>query len=119
MKKNVAVLVMVLLSFSMLLSACGGGGGGGGGSDNSGGSSSGGGATMVLNNTGSYDICEIYVSPVSQNAWGPNQLSSGQKLAAGASLTLNEAASGTTYDVKWVGCDDAATQTGTTQLTTK
>jgi len=117
MKKNVAVLVMVLLSFSMLLSACGGGGGGGGGSDNSGGSSSS--ATMVLNNTGSYDICEIYVSPVSQNAWGPNQLSSGQKLAAGASLTLNEAASGTTYDVKWVGCDDAATQTGTTQLTTK
>lgn len=61
-------------------------------------------------NTGSLDICQLFLSPTDKNEWGPNQLPDGQKIAAGSAFTLTNIPAGT-YDAKAVGCD------GTTEAT--
>lgn len=63
-----------------------------------------------FNNTGTLDICQLYLSTVDKNDWGPNQLPEGQKIAAGGSFTLTNIPAGK-YDAKAVGCD------GTTEAT--
>jgi hypothetical protein len=67
-------------------------------------------ASFKFNNTGTLDICELYLSTVDKNEWGPNQLPEGQKIAAGASFSLTNIPAGK-YDAKAVGCD------GTTEAT--
>ena len=61
-------------------------------------------ASFKFNNTGTVDICELYLSPVDKNEWGPNQLPTDQKIAAGGSFSLTNIPAAT-YDAKWVGCD--------------
>jgi hypothetical protein len=60
-------------------------------------------AKFDFNNTGAVDICELYLSPVGKDTWGPDQLQ-GQKIAAGGKFTLTNIPANS-YDVKWVGCD--------------
>ena len=61
-------------------------------------------AAFKFNNTGAVDICELYLSAVDKNEWGPNQLPADQKIAAGGSFTLTNIPAAK-YDAKWVGCD--------------
>ncbi|MGC1377512.1 MAG: hypothetical protein WA821_14865 [Anaerolineales bacterium] len=72
-------------------------------------------AKFVFTNQGAVDICSLYLSHVSKNEWGPDQLQ-GQKITAnGGTFTLLNIPSGT-YDAKWVGCDNTQ---GTLQLDIK
>jgi hypothetical protein len=61
-------------------------------------------AAFKFTNSGAVDICELYLSPVEKNEWGPNQLPSGQTIAAGGVFTLTNIPAAK-YDAKWVGCD--------------
>ena len=61
-------------------------------------------ASFKFNNTGAVDICELYLSAVDKNDWGPNQLPADQKIAAGGSFSLTNIPAAR-YDAKWVGCD--------------
>ncbi|MCX6082106.1 MAG: hypothetical protein NTW32_21470 [Chloroflexi bacterium] len=94
MKKNLSILFVVVLGVSLLLAACGGGGG----SD---------GSSVEISNSNPMAACEVYVSPASQNTWGPNQLPAGQQWAPGASIKLSGLASGQ-YDLKMVACEGGA-----------
>jgi len=58
----------------------------------------------VFTNTGSIDICQLFLSHVSKSEWGPNQLPTGQKIVAGDKFTVTNVPVGT-YDAKAVGCD--------------
>jgi hypothetical protein len=60
-------------------------------------------AAFDFNNSGAVDICELYLSPVGTDSWGPDQLK-GQKIAAGGKFTLTNIPANS-YDAKWVGCD--------------
>ena len=60
-------------------------------------------AKFDFNNAGAVDICELYLSPVGKDTWGPDQLQ-GQKIAAGGKFTLTNIPADS-YDAKWVGCD--------------
>lgn len=60
-------------------------------------------AKFDFNNVGTVDICELYLSPVGKDTWGPDQLQ-GQKIAAGGKFTLTNIPADS-YDAKWVGCD--------------
>ncbi len=115
--KTKLIALFVSLVLVLVLSACGGaatptaapaGDGGDAATAAPSGDTSGG--TMgsaVFNNTGSIDICELYLSAVSKNDWGPNQLPDGQKIVAGDKFTLNNVPVGQ-YDAKAVGCDGTA-----------
>lgn len=58
----------------------------------------------VFTNTGSLDICQLFLSHVSKNEWGPNQLAADQKIVAGDKYTVTNVPVGM-YDAKAVGCD--------------
>ena len=60
-------------------------------------------AAYVFTNTGSAEICELYLSPADLEDWGPDQLKS-QTIAAGADFTLTNIPAGY-YDAKAVGCN--------------
>ena len=60
-------------------------------------------AAFAFNNTGTLDICQLYLSPVEKNEWGPDQLA-GQKIAGGTTFTLKNIPAGK-YDAKAVACD--------------
>jgi hypothetical protein len=103
-----ALLVVVVMAFSV--SACGGGEAG---ADDSSGSdaaateapAAGGDvvAAYVFTNTGTVEICELYLSAADQNDWGPDQLQS-QTIAVGGEFTLKNIPAGL-YDAKAVGCN--------------
>lgn len=57
---------------------------------------------FTFNNTGEEEICEIYLSPVGQDQWGPDQLG-GATIPSGGSYVLQNIPAGQ-YDVKAVGC---------------
>lgn len=59
----------------------------------------------VFTNTGSVEICELYLSPVDDESWGPDQLEE-ETIPAGEQFTLTNIPAGS-YDAKAVGCDDA------------
>jgi hypothetical protein len=59
--------------------------------------------SFVFTNTGSTDICELYLSPASQEDWGVDQLA-GNTIPAGQQFQLNNIPAGL-YDAKAVGCD--------------
>lgn len=67
-------------------------------------------AAYVFTNTGSVDICELYLSPASQEEWGVDQLA-GQTIAVGEQFTLRNIPAGL-YDAKAIGCDDGGEATG-------
>ena len=60
-------------------------------------------AAYVFTNTGTVEICELYLSPADQNEWGVDQLG-GATIVAGAEFTLNNIPAGL-YDAKAVGCN--------------
>lgn len=66
-------------------------------------------AKFDFSNTGTLDICQLFLSPTSTNEWGPDQLA-GQKIPAGQKFTLTNIPAGM-YDAKAVACD------GTTEAT--
>ncbi|MBI3169457.1 MAG: hypothetical protein HYZ22_13315 [Chloroflexi bacterium] len=57
---------------------------------------------FTFNNTGEEEICEIYLSPVGQENWGPDQLG-GATIPAGGSYVLQNIPAGS-YDIKAIGC---------------
>lgn len=57
---------------------------------------------FTFNNTGAEEICEIYLSPVGQDQWGPDQLG-GTTIPSGGSYVLQNIPAGQ-YDVKAIGC---------------
>ncbi|MFO7586219.1 MAG: hypothetical protein R6W69_15935 [Anaerolineales bacterium] len=62
-------------------------------------------AAYVFTNTGSVDICELYLSPASQEDWGVDQLA-GQTISVEGQFTLRNIPAGL-YDARLIGCDDA------------
>ncbi|MDD2922730.1 MAG: hypothetical protein PHQ36_10640 [Anaerolineales bacterium] len=66
-------------------------------------------AAYVFTNTGSVDICELYLSSTSLNDWGPDQLD-GATIPAGEQFTLKNIPAGS-YDAKAVGCDSSGETT--------
>lgn len=67
-------------------------------------------AAYVFTNTGSVDICELYLSPASQEDWGVDQLA-GQTIAVDEQFTLRNVPAGL-YDAKAIGCDDGGEAVG-------
>ena len=67
-------------------------------------------AAYVFTNTGSVDICELYLSPASQEEWGVDQLA-GQTIAVEGQFTLKNVPAGL-YDAKAIGCDGAGEAIG-------
>ena len=67
-------------------------------------------AAYVFTNTGSADICELYLSPASQEEWGVDQLA-GQTIAVEGQFTLKNIPAGL-YDAKAIGCDGAGEAIG-------
>ncbi len=65
-------------------------------------------AQFTFTNTGTVEICELYLSPVDTQNWGPDQLSS-KTIPAGEKFTLNNIPAGK-YDAKAVGCNNAGEQ---------
>lgn len=63
-------------------------------------------ASVPFNNTGEQDICELYLSPVGMEDWGPDQLG-GEILPGGGSYLLTDIPVGD-YDVLAIGCGDGA-----------
>jgi hypothetical protein len=64
--------------------------------------------SYVFTNTGTAEICELYLSPAATDNWGPDQLKS-QTIAASATFTLTNIPAGK-YDAKVVGCNGAGEQ---------
>jgi len=67
-------------------------------------------AAYVFTNTGSVDICELYLSPASQEEWGVDQLA-GQTIAVEGQFTLKNVPAGL-YDAKAIGCDGSGEAVG-------
>jgi hypothetical protein len=65
-------------------------------------------AKFTFTNTGSVEICELYLSPVDTENWGPDQLSS-KTIPAGEKFVLANIPAGK-YDAKVVGCNNAGEQ---------
>jgi hypothetical protein len=62
-------------------------------------------AEYEFTNTGEVEICELYLSPVGIEEWGPDQLGE-STITAGSTFTLTDVPAGT-YDAKVVGCNGA------------
>ncbi len=60
-------------------------------------------AEYEFTNTGEVEICELYLSPVGAEEWGPDQLGEAT-IAASETFTLTDVPAGT-YDAKVVGCN--------------
>ena len=71
-------------------------------------------AAYVFTNTGSAEICELYLSPTDLEDSGPDQLNS-QTIVAGADFTLTDIPAGK-YDAKAVGCNGAGEVTITLDI---
>ena len=62
-------------------------------------------AQYTFTNTGTVELCELYLSPVGVDNWGPDQLQA-QTIAVGAKFVLKNIPAGS-YDAKVVGCGGA------------
>jgi hypothetical protein len=60
-------------------------------------------AEFTFTNTGTEEICELYLSPAGQEDWGPDQLA-GNTIPAAEKFMLKNIPAGS-YDVKAVGCE--------------
>jgi hypothetical protein len=65
-------------------------------------------AQFTFTNTGTIEICELYLSPVDKQDWGPDQLNQ-KTIPAGEKFTLTGIPAGK-YDAKAVGCNGAGEQ---------
>jgi uncharacterized protein involved in high-affinity Fe2+ transport len=65
-------------------------------------------AQFTFTNTGTVEICELYLSPVDKQEWGPDQLNQ-KTIPAGEKFTLTDIPAGK-YDAKAVGCNGAGEQ---------
>jgi hypothetical protein len=63
---------------------------------------------FVFTNTGAAELCNLYLSPVGVDSWGPDQLG-GLTIKPGEKFTLKNIPAAT-YDVKVVGCNNAGEQ---------
>jgi hypothetical protein len=63
----------------------------------------------VFTNTGSVEICELYLSQTTLNDWGPDQLG-GATIPVGQQFTLKNVPAGK-YDAKVTGCNGAGEST--------
>jgi hypothetical protein len=59
-------------------------------------------ASFTFTNTGTEEICELYLSPAGQEDWGVDQLA-GQTILGSEKFALKNIPAGS-YDVKAVGC---------------
>jgi hypothetical protein len=107
MKKNLSILLAVVLLLSVTL-ACGSEAAPADDGSSGGGASAG---NIDIKNTLGIDICEALASPAGQEAWGPNLLADGETVAPDDYVKLTNIAYGE-YDLKLVGCDgtEAVTQ---------
>jgi hypothetical protein len=60
-------------------------------------------AEYTFTNTGEEEICELYLSPVDETQWGPDQLGE-NTIPAGEQYILQNIPAGE-YDVQAVGCE--------------
>ncbi|GAB4541435.1 MAG: hypothetical protein Fur002_09860 [Anaerolineales bacterium] len=67
-------------------------------------------AAFTFTNTGSVEICELYLSPASQEDWGPDQLN-GATIPVGEQFILKNIPAGL-YDANIVGCNGAGEASG-------
>lgn len=61
--------------------------------------------SYTFTNTGSVDLCELYLSPTGQSDWGVDQLGE-NTIPVGEQFILHNIPAGT-YDARAVGCDGA------------
>jgi hypothetical protein len=66
-------------------------------------------AAYTFTNTGSVDLCELYLSTVDKNDWGPDQLG-GSTIPVGQKFSLKNIPAGK-YDAKVTGCNGAGEST--------
>lgn len=59
---------------------------------------------FIFTNTSAIEICALYLSPVSVESWGPNQLLNNQTIAVGQQFILTNLHTGV-YNTKVVGCN--------------
>jgi hypothetical protein len=91
MKTKLSVLFVLLFTMSLLLTACGGS------------------KSITITNNGTVNYCELHVSKSGEDAYGDNQLPSGQTVTPGNKFDIPVTDSGD-YDVKVVACDNAGEQ---------
>ncbi len=100
MLKNKRYLIMVVvLLLALATIACAGGIGGTPTVDTDLGT----GATLTITNSGSADICYVYISPITDDFWGEDELGNNQTISTGNSVIFNLAPN--TYDVRVDDCD--------------
>jgi len=91
MKNKLFSLVALLFVFSLLLTACGTS------------------KSITISNNGSVNYCELHVSQAGADAFGDNQLPSGQTVTPGNKFDIPITESGD-YDVRILACDGAGEQ---------
>ena len=91
MKNRLFIVITLLFSLSLLLVACGGG------------------KSITITNNGTVNYCELHVSKSGADAYGDNQLPSGQTVTPGNKFDIPVTESGS-YDVRVVACDNAGEQ---------
>ncbi len=91
MKIRSLTVITLLLSLSLFLTACGAS------------------KNITITNNGTVNYCELYVSKAGANAYGDNQLPSGQTVTPGNKFDIPVTESGD-YDVRVVACDNAGEQ---------
>jgi len=92
MKNKLFIAVALLVCMSLFLAACGGGS-----------------KSITITNNGTVNYCELHVSKAGADAYGDNQLPSGQTVTPGNKFDIPVTESGN-YDVKVVACDGAGEQ---------
>lgn len=101
MLKNKRYLIMVVvLMLALAAIACAGGIGGGTPTVDT---DLGTGATLTITNTGNETICYVYISSITDDFWGDDELGSNQTISAGNSIIFNLAPD--TYDVRVDDCN--------------
>ena len=91
MKNRLFIIITLLFGMSLLLAACGGS------------------KSITITNNGTVNYCELHVSKSGAEAYGDNQLPSGQTVTPGNKFDIPVTESGD-YDVKVVACDGAGEQ---------
>jgi len=66
------------------------------------------GSSLTVANTGSTEICYVYISLPSEDTWGDDRLGSDQTISAGSSVLFNVAPG--VYDVRAETCDGGYTE---------
>ncbi|MCX6081165.1 MAG: hypothetical protein NTW32_16670 [Chloroflexi bacterium] len=92
MKNKLFIIIALVLSLSLVLTACGAAA-----------------KTITITNNGTVNYCELLVSKSGADAYGENQLPSGETVTPGNKFDIPVTESGS-FDVKIVACDGAGEQ---------